>query len=98
MGKSKATGLFSRKQKLNLQGMMFEKMPMLMVLATLMYLACPAYGGTKCLKTKGSEKHEDCRSLVIISAHEVYHKPLVCNATGCSGSRGSNLFTYCCAE
>merc|ERR1712083_1296981 len=69
-------------QKLDLPRMMSEKIPMFMVLATLMYLASFVYGGTECLKRKGDELHEDCRSLVITTAREVYHAPEVCNATG----------------
>merc|ERR1712243_143828 len=98
MGKSKATGLFSRKQKLNLQGMMFEKMPMLMVLATLMYLACSAYGGTECLKKESDESLEDCHGKVIAAAHEVNHLPRVCDATGCTETITNHQIIYCCAE
>ena len=70
---------------------MSEKIPMLMVLATLIYLASSVYGGTECLRREGPERHEDCVSFITVGATEVLQGPKGCNATDCWDSIGHNV-------
>merc|ERR1712212_1148172 len=100
MGRLRATEPHSSTQvikKLNLPRMMFEKMPMLMVLTTLLYLACSVYGGTKCLEREGLDRHEDCLSLFTVGAQR-RPTPSVCTATHCTAGIIYPKITYCCGE
>merc|ERR1712179_297649 len=85
-------------QKLKLPRMMSEKTPLLMVLATLLYLASSVHGGIECLRREGPVRHEDCVSLVTVSAQELLQGPSGCNATHCYDSKGYTLISYCCGE
>ena len=77
---------------------MSEKIPMLMVLATLMYLACAAYGGgggAECIKKEGDSGHEECLDRITVATFE--HLNPICNATGCYATHSNIQVTEFCS-